>query len=353
MFPLAGYAGLQRRTGDHLTAGLLIGYSEAGKGLDSSRAGAKLPPKQSSSAERNVALIASPCLGICIYDESESYCTGCGRSSQEITDWGRLDTGARDRVWRDLPARTAAMGITVRRQPWELEEIRDVVVATFADPSQGAWAVGCFGAVAELGARNGAEFSVAVESGQVVARTEGAVARFELTDRIRALTVSDVRDHRLLTHTILTVARVRLPAAADTGLRDLGPDLLAIDAENTEQTLFDLGLGRPGMRFMVRTDDQTLIKMLRSLQGADVTELVEAAGAALMEARPTRVVETPVARAEVSAPIPLPGSSSPSGPHTHLIPDALAQARETPPGLDLPDAFAPGAMFHHAPVRKS
>jgi hypothetical protein len=77
-------------------------------------------------------------------------------------------------------------------------------------------------------------------------------------------------------------------------------------------------------------------------------EVLAAAGAAIVEAGPTRVVETGLGRAEIDAPIPPPGGRSPEGPHTHLLPGALALGRDLPPGIDLPDAYVPAAMFFGA-----
>jgi hypothetical protein len=61
-----------------------------------------------------------------------------------------------------------------------------------------------------------------------------------------------------------------------------------------------------------------------------------------------RVVETALGRAEISAPIPPPGGQSPTGPHTHLLPDHLATGRATPVGLDVPRAYLPGVLWYPA-----
>ncbi|MFC0199505.1 DUF1289 domain-containing protein [Paracoccus rhizosphaerae] len=52
--------------------------------------------------------IDSPCVGICTLDADRQICTGCLRSIDEITSWGRLTPEARQRVIRDLPARRRA-----------------------------------------------------------------------------------------------------------------------------------------------------------------------------------------------------------------------------------------------------
>ncbi|SEB05975.1 DUF1289 domain-containing protein [Rubrimonas cliftonensis] len=99
---------------------------------------------------------------------------------------------------------------------------------------------------------------------------------------------------------------------------------------------------------LVRTDDATLIARLRTLLGADLPTMLREAGAALVAASPVRLVETTLARADVSAPIPAPGERPPVGCHTHLLPGAPALRRETLPRLDLPEVYAPAAVFYTA-----
>ena len=56
----------------------------------------------------------------------------------------------------------------------------------------------------------------------------------------------------------------------------------------------------------------------------------------LLAASPDRVVSSPVGRIEVSGPIQ---RAVPSGPHTHLLPDLLAQERLLEPGFALPEGY--------------
>ncbi len=43
--------------------------------------------KFKSSHPKTDATIPSPCISICMYDETESYCIGCYRSPKELQDW--------------------------------------------------------------------------------------------------------------------------------------------------------------------------------------------------------------------------------------------------------------------------
>lgn len=41
---------------------------------------------------------ASPCVSICTYERRLGYCTGCGRTLDEIAGWGRLNDGQKRTV---------------------------------------------------------------------------------------------------------------------------------------------------------------------------------------------------------------------------------------------------------------
>lgn len=52
--------------------------------------------------------IESPCIKVCVVHPETRLCTGCARSIEEITAWGRLSTEARRAILADLPNRTPA-----------------------------------------------------------------------------------------------------------------------------------------------------------------------------------------------------------------------------------------------------
>lgn len=284
--------------------------------------------------------VTSPCTGVCAYDEATGWCLGCGRSREEIGGWGGAPEAARAAVWAALPARLSQLGVAVRRPSLTPEALRARVRHTFADP-RGCWVVGLHGAVAEAPVR---ALDAGGDATRPVARGRGGALRLDLPDHARLLEAHGPEG--CATALILAVQRTRLPEAGARGLAELGPDADAIDAADRGHVLFDLGLGSPAARFMVRTGDAALIARLRALAGAGVADLLREAGAALVAASPVRVVESALARAEVTAPIPPPGGVSPEGCHTHLLPGALALGRETPPRLDLPAAYAAAAIFH-------
>ncbi len=49
--------------------------------------------------------IETPCIQVCEIDATSQLCSGCGRSLQEIAQWGRLTAAERSQIMRELPSR--------------------------------------------------------------------------------------------------------------------------------------------------------------------------------------------------------------------------------------------------------
>ena len=159
----------------------------------------------------------------------------------------------------------------------------------------------------------------------VEAITPRAALRLAVTPSTRAFALDDGRH-------LLVLPRVRLPAPGPAALTALGPDSDALRAADRATPRYDLGLARAAARFTVRTASPSL--------AAATGRPLAAIAAALLAEQPTRVIETPLGRAEIATPIP-----TTSGPATRLLPAQLALALDAPPGIDLPPAFAIGAIF--------
>lgn len=52
----------------------------------------------------------SPCVKICVIDETKALCRGCGRTLEEIAAWSRMDEAARLTIMAALPQRMAELG---------------------------------------------------------------------------------------------------------------------------------------------------------------------------------------------------------------------------------------------------
>ena len=57
---------------------------------------------------RPPAPIETPCIKVCVIDPVHKLCEGCGRSLQEIAQWGRMSEGERKAIMATLPGRLGA-----------------------------------------------------------------------------------------------------------------------------------------------------------------------------------------------------------------------------------------------------
>lgn len=177
--------------------------------------------------------------------------------------------------------------------------------------------------------------------------TPRAALRFRFGDEVRALAVG-CETGESAKRIVLAVdkTKLRLPVAAS--LAALGRDVNSIRGGTREEHLYDLGLGRTAVRFCIRTGDDGLINVLDAARGMAWPQVLRECGLHLIERSPTRVIETGLGRVEIDARIPPPGGASPCGPHTHLLPDYLALERDMPVGMEIPEGYAPGAIFYSA-----
>jgi len=53
--------------------------------------------------------VPSPCINVCRMDARHGWCEGCARTIDEIAAWASLDDAAKRAIWRQLPARRAAL----------------------------------------------------------------------------------------------------------------------------------------------------------------------------------------------------------------------------------------------------
>ena len=110
----------------------------------------------------------------------------------------------------------------------------------------------------------------------------------------------------------------------------------------------DLGLRRKEGRFCVRCVTGAAMDALAVASGTKLADDLPHLATFLLDDSPPRVVESALGRIEVLTPIPNPGETTPTGPHTHLLPDHLETGRALPVGMDLPSAYLPVAMSYPA-----
>jgi hypothetical protein len=184
---------------------------------------------------------------------------------------------------------------------------------------------------------------VTVAGETITARSPLGALRLTIGEHVRALQLRVGNDYGPIFLAVLQ-ARANLPVA--TTLTPLGPDEGSIQPECRDQPWFDLGLGRVDLRFCVRSSSEELQNALNLASGLPLSDVLQSAGATIVAHGPARIVESPLGRAEIYTPIPLPGGKSPDGPHAHLLPSHLATGRATPPSIDLPPVYALGATFY-------
>ncbi len=284
------------------------------------------------------ARLASPCVGVCRLDADTGWCLGCGRSAEDLAMWRDADDAARERIWRELPARQARLDLRFRLLPWTAPALLGRLAAMSAEPGA-AWTVGVYGAIAELMALPGRALSAEADAGGLTVRTRGGRLRLAAHPGLRAFAL--IGGSGRMTRIVLALHRSRLPPPLHA-ITELGADQEAVAAADRDAPLFDLGLGLAPVCFCVRTADRATLRALRAAAGRPLmpaSPLLPLLG----EASPDRVLASPLGRLEVTGPIL---RHDHQGPHTHLLPDLLAQRRELEPGFALPEGYAPCASFY-------
>lgn len=284
---------------------------------------------------------ASPCVGVCVIDEAASVCLGCARTLDEIAGWGGAPEARRQAVWAALPDRAARMGMPARRLDWQGETLLDAVADRFAAAS-GTFVAGVYGAVAEVCRTADEPFKTRRAAGVLTLRTARAALRMEAAPYLTAFEIPRAGAAPLVAW---AVPAGRAGGTAAKGLTALGADSAALLPRDALGPRFDLGLGRRAARFTIRCDAALADRLVPDL-GAPWPDHLARSGPAILRASPVRVVEAPCLRAEVDVPIPPPGGVSPKGPHTHLLPDHLAQGFDTPPTVPLPKGYTLSLLFY-------
>jgi predicted Fe-S protein YdhL (DUF1289 family) len=289
-------------------------------------------------------MVASPCIGLCRIDPHSGYCAGCARMAAEIASWTSASDGEKLRILAELPMRREQLTAQIQRLPWSLDDLRTFIVSTLR-PGTGTWVSGIRGAVAEFCLEDGEEIGLDASTVTVTAATARGAISFHLSDAIHALSarISDSMEKR----SVIVLAIPRSAAApSPPGLACIGPDRESIESENRHGILYDFGLGSAVLSFGIRTSNQDLITSLDHWVGQPYQTFLNEIGAAIIHCSPTRVIRNAIGRIEVFAPIPQPGGTSPSGPHTHFLPKQLNQSGGMPANLHVPDFYLPCFIYY-------
>ena len=223
-----------------------------------------------------------------------------------------------------------------------MESPVDLISHHFID-AQTSWAIGTFGAIAEF--HRDADEPVALSAhGAVTAR--GGI-RLQIGGAVRPVawerpSVGDGWMHGIA----LFLLAIDGAMSGRTSVTELGPDAGALQEEDREAVLFDLGIGAPHCDICVRTSDTGILRTLRAAVRHSIlaTELL----CEIPSMSPTRVFMSRLGRVEVRTPIPRPDGRTPDGPHTHVLPDLLKHRRTHSANVPLPAGVVPGAEIFPA-----
>jgi hypothetical protein len=198
-----------------------------------------------------------------------------------------------------------------------------------AEPRTG-WSVGTYGAIGE--------FEYDAEEPDLVLDLD-ALTVSTRRGALQILSLKDVHPIALLDNT----GRKREIAFCTTRSGAQRTTITPLD-EHT----FDIGIGAPHVDMLVRLrpDDGVARTALRASSGLSLFAPGVTAGATIARSSPTRILVSPIARLEVHQRIPPPGSRSPDGPHTHLLPKFLAKGLNRAPGASLPAGLYCGLSLY-------
>lgn len=242
-----------------------------------------------------------------------------------------------------LPARLASLEFDVPTEPPVLvprrldttpSSLAAAVSAALTDRS-GRWTLGVPGADATFAPRRGTT-RVVIGDDTVEAVDAGAAMRLSIESDVTALMFDRSRDDASL---VLALPR-RDAMHAPHVVTELGSDIGAIRPEHRAQTLFDLGVGRPGVSVCVRVG-LAGDALVRRLVGLTWVEAFDRAADDLARLSITRIVRTPIGRIEVAAR----SRDHPTSGAATLDVDTLGANRELPEGWVLPDSMRVAAVF--------
>jgi hypothetical protein len=208
----------------------------------------------------------------------------------------------------------------------ELPELLDFIAGQIEN-AEAQWSLGTFGAIAEFARDADEPVEISRTETSVAAVTPRGGLRLEARPDVRLVAFETVTTQAWSQRVALCLADRTAAMGQRAALTELGPDKQALRAQDRTAILFDLGLDALQVDACVRTADQELIATLRGCAGRAVFEPSNPAMGAILRHSPHRVFMTRCGRAEVYQAIPMPGGTSPMGPHTHVLPKLLARKR--------------------------
>ena len=216
------------------------------------------------------------------------------------------------------------------------------LVQRFLGDRMSGWNIGTFGALAEFHHVDGEDAEIQYETrGGTVTSKHGAL-QCHFNGDLRVVAYEGLSARRdAWTHGIafcLPVHDARMDRRQV--LTEIGPDSGAVRDKDRDGVLFDMGVGAEQINFCVRTRDPHLLKTLRQHIGESIIEFDHPAAQTIIRSSPHRVCLSRLGRCEVFQRIPWkPNESSPTGPHTHVLPDLLKHRRSHSANIPIPEGY--------------
>ena len=225
-------------------------------------------------------------------------------------------------------------------------QIHHVLRQHFVTPSS-SFSIGSLGAIAEFH-REPDEPLVISELEKLTIATDRGALSLKLVDNVRPLAYESLskRKNRWQHGVVFCLPHANAVAHCRSVLTELGPDQDAVRSTDRHAVLFDVGLGAPNVDFCVRTFDPKLISILRRKAGQSVLEPSNPVLEAIIRSSPHRIAISKLGRLEVYQTIST--SKTPSGPHTHVLPNLLASGLTHARDIPVPNHFTPCLSLYPA-----
>ncbi len=218
-------------------------------------------------------------------------------------------------------------------------EIPRVLRRHLEDPSS-SFSIGSLGAIAEFHRDPDEPFEIRDLERLTIATSRGAL-RINLIDEIKPLAYEtlSVRKGCWQHGVAFCLTTKKALGHRRCVLTELGLDWAAVRGVDRHAVLFDMGLAAQNVDFCIRTKDTELLSRLRQSAGRSVLKPNSPILATIVQASPHRVAIAKLGRLEVYQAIDK--AKTPSGPHTHLLPDLLATNRTHSANIPVPEGYLP------------
>lgn len=213
-----------------------------------------------------------------------------------------------------------------------------------------SWSVGTFGAIAEFHRDPDEPATVTVDRDRLAVSTARGAMSLHVVPQLRAFAYETPGGHgRAWGHAVALC----LPSPLAFGhrrqcLTELGHDEDAIRTEDRAAVLFDVGLGCAQVDICVRSASVDVVSALRADVGRSILDTRSTLMADMPRLSPHRVFATSFARVEVYQPVPPPDGITPSGPHTHVLPQLIREHRTHAATVPIPEGWVPCAYLYPA-----